>query len=79
MRWAVKIEVLDKKEERKGKKRKGEHGRAIGSIIIIIITVKKEESAMDTEGYSFLLHSFSGRFHLSFLCIVHLSICQGGS
>lgn len=24
---------------------------------------------MDTKGCSFLLHSFSGRFHLSFLCI----------
>lgn len=46
---------------------------------IIIINVKGEESAMETKGYSFLLHSFSGRFHLSFLCIVQLSICQGGS
>lgn len=45
----------------------------------IIMTVKNEESAMDIKGYSFLLHSFSGRFHLSFLCIVQLSICQGGS
>lgn len=57
---------------------KEKHGRATASIIIII-TSKKEESAMETKGYSFLLHSFSGRFHLSFLCIVQLSICQGGS
>lgn len=49
-------------QEERGKEN---DGRTTASIIIII-TVKKEKSAMDTEGYSFLLHSFSGRFHLSF-------------